>query len=520
MLLATAVAAALPQLLSPARALALTAGGTSAPASGSPSTPGSRASGTVTPSTHKHAPAARPTLPQAQVSFEAGAARPPVAQDFLGLSFEVAALAQLADYGGEGNLVTLLRSLGPGVVRFGGVTADEDVGWSEGGSGPPKWAAQGLGAASLYQLGALARASGWKVLLTLGLGHFEPEAAAREAAVAKAALGEQLEAIEIGNEPDSYTRHGLRSLPWTFVQYAEQVNQYRSAIETLAPGIPLAGPDTSGSSAYETWGLGEAIYERPAMLTGHHYPLSCNEQPAPSIPKLLSVETRALEERSLRRYLRIARESEVPFRMDETGSVSCGGVAGVSNTFASALWALGYLTRAMTMGAAGINFEGNPVNCDGYTPLCAPTPQAAATGALQAQPEWYALLLARQLVGERPLPTAVTAPGAANLDVTSFRASDGTLHFVAIDDEPPGTRPLVVGLQVGAGYQGASVMRLTAPSLESTSGVELGGAQVAADGEWTQPSVLPRARNRKGVISVTMQPGSAALLTVLSKSHG
>src|ERR1700689_3554187 len=289
---------------------------------------------------------------------EAAEPVPPVPQDFLGLSFEVGSLARIASYANDGDLVTMLRSLGPGVLRFGGVTADEQTAWTDAETPRPAWALGVLEAGDLRELGGLAAASGWHVLLTLGLGHFAPEAAAREAAAAKAALGESLEAIEIGNEPDSYARHGLRQVPWTPEQYDQQVSAYRSAIEALAPGIPLAGPDTSGSSAYEKWGLSEAIYERPAILTGHHYPLGCAEQPAPSIPRLLSQRIRELEEGSLRRYLFVARETEVPFRLDETNTVSCGGVSGISNTFASALWAVSYLTQAMRMGASGINLEG------------------------------------------------------------------------------------------------------------------------------------------------------------------
>src|SRR4029077_13068110 len=52
---------------------------------------------------------------------------PPVPQRFLGLSFEAAALGQIAGYADRGDLVELLRSLGPGVLRFGGITADENV---------------------------------------------------------------------------------------------------------------------------------------------------------------------------------------------------------------------------------------------------------------------------------------------------------------------------------------------------------------------------------------------------------
>ncbi len=73
------------------------------------------------------------------------------------------------------------------------------------------------------------------MLLTIGLGHFEPEAAAREAAAAKAALGPWLQDIELGNEPNAYALHGLRSEPWTFVQYDAQIAAYRSAIEAAAP---------------------------------------------------------------------------------------------------------------------------------------------------------------------------------------------------------------------------------------------------------------------------------------------
>jgi hypothetical protein len=460
------------------------------------------------------APTVRGKLERVSVSVDPAEAGAPVPQDFLGLSFEVAALSQLAGYATHGDLVTLLRSLGVGVLRFGGVTADEQIAWRDERTPRPSWALGVLEAGSLWELGSLAQASGWHVLLTLGMGHYAPQAAAREAAVAKAALGSSLEALELGNEPDAYAAHGLRTQPWTFVQYSEQVSAYRAAIEALAPGIPLAGPDTSGSSAYESWGPGEAVDQRPALLTGHHYPMGCKEQPAPSIARLLSPQIRKLEKRSLHRYLLVAEEAGIPFRMDEANTVSCGGVPGISDTFASALWAVAYVTRAMSMGAAGINLESNPNNCVGYTLLCALTPEAAADGELSAQPEWYALLLAKALLGERPLPTSITAPRRANLVVSAFLARDGTLHYVIVDDDPPGARRAAVSLHVGRGFHGASILSLTAPSPQALAGVRLGGQAVAPDGLWSEPAELPRAVNRDGVITVDVRPSSAALLTV------
>jgi hypothetical protein len=450
------------------------------------------------------------------VALDASEPGAPVPHNFLGLSFEVGSLPRIAGYSDEGDLVSMLRSLGTGVLRFGGITADEQTAWVDEATPRPAWALGVLEAGDFGGLGNLAAASGWHVLLTLGFGHFDPGAAASEAAVAKAALGEYLEAIEIGNEPDSYARHGLRPLPWTPVQYQEQINAYRIAIEAAAPGVPLAGPDSSGSSAYEKWGLSEAIYQRPALLTGHHYPLGCAEQPPPTIARLLSPQIRQLEERSLRRYQFIAQETEVPFRMDETNTVSCGGVAGISNTFASALWAVNYLTKAMAMGVSGINLEGNPSNCEGYTPVCAPSAEDLATGALRAQPEWYALLLAKALIGERPLRTIVKPKPAdrPNVEATAFVAPDGALQLVLVDDDFPGSPRVAVHLHVGDGFHGASILSLTAPSPAALSGVRLGGQEVQPDGLWSEPATLPRAANEHGVITVKLEPSSAALVTV------
>jgi hypothetical protein len=456
----------------------------------------------------------RRVLQEVSVSVNAGHPGPAVPKNFLGLSFEVAALPQLAAYANQGDLVELLRSLGIGVLRFGGVTSDIDVGWADGAIARPAWAPEELDLADLQGLGVLAARSGWRVLLSVGLGHFEPEAAASEAAAAKAALGESLEAIELGNEPNSYALHGLRSEPWTAVQYGEELAIYRAAIEAAAPGIALAGPDVSGSSAFEKWGPAEVVDERPALLTGHHYPLGCNEVPAPTITQLLSPQTRKAEAVSLGRYVSVSQNAETPFRLDETNTVSCGGVAGISNTFASALWAVGYLSQAMATGVSGINLEGNPTNCGGYTPVCAPTAEDLSSGALVAEPEWYALLLLRAQIGERPIETITSARGRPNVEVATFLAADGTLHYVIVDDEAPGARTAALALRVGKRFHGASVMSLTAPSLTSLSGVELGGQAVSADGSFTQPTRLPHAANVHGVITVDVKPSSAALVTV------
>jgi hypothetical protein len=432
---------------------------------------------------------------------------------YLGLSFEAADLRRIASYGNRGDFAAMLRSLGPGLLRFGGISADTQVAWSDTVTPRPAWATAVIEEGDFRALRVLAERSGWRVLITVGLAHYEPQAAAREVAAARRLLGPWLAGIEVGNEPDAYARHALRPLPWSFHQYSAEVGGYRHAIALSTGGVPLAGPGVSGSHVFARWGPREAARQQPFLLTGHHYPLGCHQLPPPSIERLLSQPVRNEEWSSLARYMRVARASGIPFRMDEAGSVSCGGTAGISNTFASALWATGYITETLSAGASGINFQGNPANCRGYSPVCAAGAAGLQSGSLTAQPDWYALLLMRGLAGERPLGTSVTAPNGSNLLVHALRAPGGTLTFVIVDYQAPGNPPAGIALHVGSTRRTAAVTRLGAPSLEATAGVRLAGAGVGPEGTLGSGR-LTRLAVRHGAVEVTVPAGSAALVTV------
>ena len=461
------------------------------------------------------APVRSPAAVPVELTLDALRPGRPVPPRFLGLSFEAQAISQLGALGAHGDLVSLLRSVGPGLLRFGGITADQNVAWTDSLTPRPPWASSVIGPPQMHAIGVLARRSGWRVLLTVGLAHNEPQAAAREVAAAHAALGPFLAGVEIGNEPDAYGRHGFRALPWLVQGYEEDVAVYRGAIAALTPGMAIAGPDVSGSGAFPEWGNAEALSQGPMLLTGHHYPLGCTHTPRPSIEGLLSTAVRGLEARSLETYLSVARSHAIPFRMDETNSVSCGGVAGISNTYASALWAAGYIGQAMSAGTVGVNLQGNPTNCAGYTPLCAPDPEALTAGRMRAQPDWYALLLTSSLIGYRPLLTTVSAPVATNLAAYTFAGPARARKLLLIDDEAPGASPLAIHVRVGAGLGGARVLRLTGSSLAATDGVRLGGRAVTAVGTWRQPPRGEEAPVRHGVLSLRLDASSGALVTVV-----
>jgi hypothetical protein len=438
---------------------------------------------------------------------------PAVPADFIGLSFEVRSLPTIATYASKGDFATLLRSLGPGVMRFGGISADEQAAWVPAGASKPAWANIAIDEQDLAGIGALAKETGWKVLLTVNLGHYEPQAAAQEAAVAHAQLGPYLQGIAIGNEPDLFPRKHLRP-PGTGVKaYLPQAETYRAAIEAAAPGTPIAGPDVSTGTQGLTWVRDEAITIHPQLLTDHYYPLSsCGAHP--TISELLSANVRRKESEMLTKMLAIAHSYTTPLRMDETNNISCEGEPGVSNAFASALWALDYTVRAMTAGVAGINLHDLIDQPRAYSALAAHSEGALNAGDLQPAPEWYALLAAHSLVGSHPLPATTAGTTLGELSARALEAPDGRVSLVLVDYDPPGSDPLAVHLRVPRALAGGDMLRLTAPSPGATTGTRLGGQAVAANGTWTTPRALPAVHGRAGSLTLQIAPSSAAVVTL------
>ena len=136
---------------------------------------------------------------------------PPVPADFLGLSFESAEVPRLALFRPGGELDTMLRSLGGGVMRLGGVSADKTAAWVPEGAQAPSWASTTISPADVTRVAELAREAGWSTLWTLNLGHYEPARAAREAAAVRTSFGQGLLGLEVGNEPNAYAKEGLRA---------------------------------------------------------------------------------------------------------------------------------------------------------------------------------------------------------------------------------------------------------------------------------------------------------------------
>lgn len=452
-----------------------------------------------------------------RLSVTARSAGPAVGARFLGLSFETDDIPWIAHHGLTGDLAAAMRSLGPGgMLRFGGVSTDLISAWSPSGAAPARWAHIRVTRRDLAALAALARATGWHVILSVDLGHFDPRSAAAEAAAARALLGRSLAAIELGNEPDKYVSKGLRGSGWNVQQYLAQARAYRRAIAAAAPGVQIAGPDPSSGTAPLSWlraaaGVGR---EAPALLTDHFYPTSsCGFKP--TVGELMSAGTRAVGRQMVAQLAAIQRSTGRPVLLDETNDISCRGEPGVSDSFASALWAVDFIARGMASGLAGMYFHDLPSEPHAYSPLAALSRAQLGGGRLHANPEWYALLLAGQLRGSRPV--RANAGGAAGLGAWAFIDPARRLRLALVDFDPPGSKPLLVRIAVPAALSGGSALRLLAPSAAAQAGVSLGEAQVVAG----RYSATPRAEpvTVHGALATVELPASSAALVTLTSAR-
>jgi hypothetical protein len=228
---------------------------------------------------------------------------------------------------------------------------------------------------------------------------------------------------------------------------------------------------------------------------------------------LTSPQTRRNETLTLARLDALANASALPMRLDETNNISCRGQPGVSNVFASALWAVDYVARAMASGLAGLNFHDLIAEPRSYSPLVAGGASELAAGALHANPEWYALLLAHNLVGDEAVRASVTA-GNPDLTAGAFLSPTGSLNIVLVNFAGDQVKPFAVRLHVPRRFAAGPILRLTAPGPRAIARVTLGGRSVTSAGTLTPGRSLPRVSGKPGSLRLNVPSSSGALVTL------
>ena len=439
----------------------------------------------------------------------------------VGLSVEADELATPDLSASHSSLVALMRLLGPGVLRVGGSSLDLSW-WTSSSEPPPRWATSTVTPTDLLSLRDLLAATNWKAILGVNFGHFDPTRAADEARIAAHTLGTHLLGIEVGNEPDVYSRRqvGLRSGNYDASDYLAEIASYSSAINAAVPQTRLYGPDISSQAWLPAMTSGSPTPF--AAITQHYYATTysfasgpCKATTIPTALELLSPQVREQEDGTLQALVRAGaiahRETRIT-ETDATGSCDASGGPDTSPVFASALWALDWTLRAASSGVAGINFHGYFGRCRAYasSPICAPGYADETRGQVAARPEFYGLLAARQLEGGRFIPVQIAASDAETSLVGYATEHPDGIITLAIENIAS-SEPTHLLLRV-PGYRAASSMRLSAPALSATHDVTFGHATIHANG-----SLLPRAGavpKIHGSFRITLLPNTAAIVSL------
>src|SRR3954453_10171140 len=479
-------------------------------------------------------PAPSSAAPLVRASVDPGAHATPIARHFLGVSAEYRGLLRLLgnpQAGGNPVATQLLANLAtagqgqPG-LRIGGGSADS-AWWNPAMLQRPNGLEIDLGPFARDAIVNFERATGSPLVLDMNFAA-DRVAYAREwaSAVIDGLPPGTLDALEIGNEPDVYsTGRPFGSLPrtrplgYSLRRYMRELRPFTTSLRGL-PGRPrLAAPLTCcGRWDAQTPRLVRSQKGRLGLLSFHAYATNaCPNATAKDRLTLASLLSDATIRRAAARLAVIrtqAAKAHRPVRITETNSASCSGRTGITDTYAASLWMTDWL-----FFMAAQRFEGVNVHIDGnYAPFVFGYSTDHFVGS--AAPPYYGMLLfSRAIAGRARLlvATTLTEKARRNAPVHVWATSDrnGHARIVVVNKDRSKAGDAVITVRDGAGA--GKLERLTAPSLQSTTGVALGGLSIpdgTADGRLIGTPVSEAVTPSGHTYRFKMPAASAAMLTV------
>ncbi|HWD91169.1 MAG TPA: glycosyl hydrolase family 79 C-terminal domain-containing protein [Verrucomicrobiae bacterium] len=441
---------------------------------------------------------------EVKIQIEPQTATSRISPDFIGFGYETSAAAQSNYFSADNTtLVQLYRNLSPhGLIRIGGNISDHTRYEPNGvASVQTETNVTVINRRNLEDLAGFARATGWRVMWGLNLGTGSREAAVREAQDVAAILGDRLQSFEIGNEVDIHGRYTLKYRD--FNSYYSNYLAYKASIRAALPSAKFSGPDVAGNL---NWLLTFATNEgRNISLLTHHYYRTGAKTSGATIENLLRLDEGW--QGKLRELQGVSQSSGVPFRINEINSFYGGGKAGVSDTFASALWVIDYMFQIATFGGDGVNME-TDINQLGWISHYSPIVHEA-DGKCHVRPEYYGML-AFSLAGQGDLlKLTLNTKAEINLSAYATRDDQGRLWITMVNKDL--SRDAVVAIALPANNAMPEVFRLEAPAITSTNRVSLAGAEVSLQGEWS-PGPPQKITPQAGIAEVSVPHASAVLL--------
>ncbi len=326
--------------------------------------------------------------------------------------------------------------------------------------------------------------------------------------------------FEIGNEPDVYDRTfwldhigeaTARLLPAAITadSYVRDYRRYASSLARPAPHVPLLAPAIALPHTNRYW-IRNLLATAPADLgtvTVHDYPFTACAVPSdakyPTVMRLLGSRATAGMAAAVRPAVALAAAYDRRVRLTEFNSVTCGGVNGVSDSFATALWAPDALLSLARAGVAAADLHVRAFSIN--------SPFRFHRGRVSVRPLYYGLVLFTRLLGHDARLLRVRVSHARHARLAAWAVSSGShaLRVLLIDKT---ARPLRVAVRLPADGT-ARVQRLLAPSPGAENRVTLAGQRLDGDARWVGRRTVSLVAARRGVYSVVVGGFTAALLS-------
>jgi hypothetical protein len=242
--------------------------------------------------------------------------------------------------------------------------------------------------------------------------------------------------FSLGNEPDLYGLPNYSSLDKPFAgEEAVAANLYLQLAGYLRPAIgsaPLVGPELSRPGRWRNQ-LPRVLAQLDEQMVGVHlYPLTdCRSPREVTTGGLLSARAADSPAR-LAWVVSEAQAAGVPAIISEANSASCGGLAGVSDRPAAAVWAVRFVLSALKTGFREVRFHSSGDPYDPFVVRGAEVLKRPLESALVALNQWL------------PVGSSLRSlPRVQGLVATAVRQPGGGSVLI-LDNERPRPRPVVL----------------------------------------------------------------------------
>ncbi|KLO18056.1 glycoside hydrolase family 79 protein [Schizopora paradoxa] len=336
---------------------------------------------------------------------------------------------------------------------------------------------------------------GAQMLIGLSLINFQISPQPQLAHDAEEKLGSYLDGLLLGNEPDLYASHGSRPSNWTQADYFNEFGNVTNSLVNSSFGDLLQNPLLGGPTICCSWNLIDLLNEgydtdfgsHLKYLNLQHYP---QDNCAGTHKFGLDYYVDHSQVVELGQWqidgVNTAHADNKQILMGEFNSASCGGIEGISDTFAATMWAMDWVLQMASVGYTGAYIHTREAGVT-YNLFNPPAANSSSTN-WTTLPTYYSLIPISEALGASGgafVTDLNLTDGNVNSTVAGYAIYDSTSQPYALalfnyaDD---GSEPASYSFQHPAGGQNVFVRYLTATNLTESVSISWGGKTLAGQG--------------------------------------